>query len=79
MDLDDVEITTYTDSLDGQFAIIQIAEPVEGRCSNPDCLTEHLFDVMLLDRTLNAVVPFASVGDAKAYATELGVVVGWNT
>jgi len=79
MDLTDADIKAFTTSIDGRFVIFELVEPVEARCSNPDCQTEHLTDVLLMDRECQALVPCGSVREAREHVANLGLTVGWDT
>jgi hypothetical protein len=73
MRLADLKIRASTEIGDGHFVILELAEPVEMRCSSPDCHTAHRADVLLLDRKMNAIVPMGNVAEAREHVAGLGL------
>jgi hypothetical protein len=78
MSLKDTEFTHCVESLDGRYAIITLAEPTEFECGEPSCRAVHLANVVLMDRTRSALVPFATVQDAKVHVAGLGATDRWR-
>jgi hypothetical protein len=79
MNLDDLNVVSYAESPGGQYVVMELAEPVRLTCDDPGCRTKHLANAVLLDRTLNALVPFTTAQAAQEYVAELlGLTPGWG-
>jgi hypothetical protein len=78
MDVTEAAVRAWTESSDGKWVIIRLAEPVEVECSEPGCMVSHTADVLLMDLGLNAFVQFTTTADAKEHVADLDETVGWH-